>query len=430
MTVAAKHVDLLVVGAGPVGLLTATALADRGLEVALIDEDWRSAVHSYAALLHPRTLALLERFGLGGELTGLGQRIDTVAFYEDEERRAELSYAALGGNRGCALALPQSALEEVLAAGLARRGIGVAWNHRLAAFEVKNGTVRAWVDRLERVSGGYALAGTSRVVGASTTIGARCLIGADGHRSTVRRILGVPFEERAPGVVVGAFELAGPAVPHEVRVVVGEDGLGTLWPLPGDRCRWGFELPAEPAAVARASALRAPVLLGRRAWLVVRPEALALLLARRAPWFRSEVTELSWSVAVRFERRLADPVGRDPVWLVGDAAHTTVPFGAWSMNCGLHEAAELAERLADALTGGRRADVQDDWAERLAARWQTLLAPGSGFGAGAAAGPWVRRHGARIPECVPATGEDLERLLAQIGLVPAGQLNAVPTSRP
>jgi 2-polyprenyl-6-methoxyphenol hydroxylase-like FAD-dependent oxidoreductase len=421
----AKTVDVLVVGSGPVGLLTTAALADRGLEVALIDEDWRPAVHSYAALLHPHTLALLERFGLAGELTEHGQRIDAVALYEQKERRAELSFAALGGRWPCALAVPQSLLEETLAAGLARRGIEVAWNHRLAAFDVRDDRVLAWVDRLERVSGGYALAGTSRVVGASTTISARRLIGADGHRSTVRRILGAVFTEAGPGVVAGAFELAGPAFPHEVRVVVGGDGLGTLWPLPDGRCRWGFELPAEPAAVARASG--APVLLGRRAWLGVRPEALAVLLDRRAPWFRSEVRDLSWSVAVRFERRLAEPIGRDPVWLVGDAAHTTVPFGAWSMNCGLHEAAELVERLADALKQGRTAGL-DDWGAALAARWRALLTPGSGFGAGAAASAWVRRHGARVPECVPAAGQDLERLLGQIGLVPPGQSNAVPTS--
>jgi len=422
----ATNVDVLVVGAGPVGLLTAAALADRGLEVAVIDEDWRPAVHSYAALLHPHTLGLLERFGLAGKSAGLGERVETVAFYEGSERRAEVSFRALDGPRPHALAVPQSVLEETLTSSLALRGVEVAWNHRLATFDARGDRVVAWVDRLERVSGGYALAGTSRVVGSSTTISARCLVGADGHRSAVRRILGSTFEERAPGVVVGAFELSGVVAPHEVRVVVGEGAIGMLWPLPGGRCRWGFELPAEPAAVARAAGGQAPVLLGRRAWLAVRPEALAVLLERRAPWFPSQVSDLSWSVAVRFERRLAEPIGRDPVWLVGDAAHTTVPFGAWSMNCGLHEAVELAERLAEALRGGRPADPLDGWAAGLTTRWQTLLAPGSGFAAGASAIPWVRRHVARLPECLPAAGQDLERLLAQIGVLPSGESSGGP----
>lgn len=418
MRLPARDVDVLVVGAGPVGLLTAAILAGRGLEVALIDEDWRPAVHSYAALLHPETLALLDRLGLVGELSARGQRIGAVAFYDGSERRAELSLAALGGPRPHALAVPQSVLEEILLAHAAARGIEVAWNQRLAAFDVRGERVVAWIDRLERVSSGYALAGTSRVVGASATVSARCLIGADGHRSAVRRILGSTFTERAPGCVVGAFELAGAADPHEVRVAVADGAVSTLWPLPGGRCRWGFELPAEPAAVARASAGQAPVLLGRRAWLLVRREVLAALIERRAPWFPPGIAELSWSVAVRFDRRLAEPVGRAPVWLVGDAAHTTVPFGAWSMNCGLREAAELAERLADALGRGRPAGLED-WSAALAERWRRLLLPGSGFTGGAAASPWVRHHAARLPECVPATGQELERLLGQIGLVPA-----------
>lgn len=419
MTGPAKRVDALVVGAGPVGLLSASVLAGRGLEVALIDEDWRPAVHSYAALLHPDVLALLGRHGLAGELLARGRPIRTVAFYEGGERRAELSLTGLAGPGAGAMALPQSTLEEVLLAEAARRGVEVAWNHRLAAFDERPDGVVAWVDRLERVSGGYALAATSRVVGGSLTIRARWLVGADGHRSAVRRILGSTFAEAAPGRVVGAFELAAPAAAaDELRVVLDEQTVGTCWPLPDGRCRWGFGLPADAAAVARASAGRPPVLIGRRAWLTIRPGVLDALLARHAPWFPRGPVDLTWSVAVRFDRRLAEPVGRGTVWLVGDAAHVTVPFAAWSLNRGLAEAAELAERIAGQAGPGGPA-APDAWGARLVADWRQLLGPGAGFTAGPAASDWVRRHAARLPECVPAGGGDLDRALAQVGLVPA-----------
>jgi hypothetical protein len=87
---------------------------------------------------------------------------------------------------------------------------------------------------------------------------------------------------------------------------------------------------------------------------------------------------------------------------------------------------ELAERLAEALRGGRPADLLDGWAAGLTTRWRTLLTPGSGFAAGASATPWVCRHVARLPECVPAAGQDLERLLAQIGVLPSDESSGGP----
>ena len=416
----AKRVDVLVVGAGPVGLLSATLLAGHGLSVAVVDEDWRPAIHAYAALLHPDVAALLGRLGLDDELRSRGRGIATVAFYGGGERRAELRLEGSAGAAAPALAIPQSSLEELLLAAAARRGVEPAWNHRLAAFELRPDGVVAWVDRLERVSGGYALAGTSRAVGGSTTVHARWLVGADGHRSAVRRILGSAFAEAAPGCVVGAFEFATPVeTGDEVRVALDEGTIGTFWPLPDGRCRWGFELPADAAAVARASGGRPPVLLGRRAWLTIRPEVLDALLARRASWFPRRIADLTWSVAVRFDRRLAEPPGRGPVWLVGDAAHVTVPFGAWSLNRGLVEAAELAERIAGA-GGHDRPVALEEWCATLSARWRKLLGPGAGYSAGPAADDWVRRNAALLAGCVPAGGEELERALAQVGLVPTG----------
>ena len=70
-----EHTEVLVVGAGPVGMLTALLLAEADLDVMVIDKEWRTAGHSYACVLHPGTLTLLDRLGLAQQVMEQGGRI-------------------------------------------------------------------------------------------------------------------------------------------------------------------------------------------------------------------------------------------------------------------------------------------------------------------------------------------------------------------
>src|SRR5579871_2979666 len=98
--------EVLVVGAGPAGMLTALVLAGEGIRVKIIDKECRTATHSYACVLHPGTLQALEHVGLAEEITSLGRPIETVAFYEGESRQAEIRLSKLAGNFPYALVLP------------------------------------------------------------------------------------------------------------------------------------------------------------------------------------------------------------------------------------------------------------------------------------------------------------------------------------
>src|SRR5437870_12908186 len=103
--------EVLVVGAGPVGLLTAILLAERDIQVQIIDSEERTAARSYACALHPATFRMLDHLGLGAAVLEHGRRITKFAFYDGESRRAEINLSEFGGD---CLVMPQNVLEDIL----------------------------------------------------------------------------------------------------------------------------------------------------------------------------------------------------------------------------------------------------------------------------------------------------------------------------
>jgi 2-polyprenyl-6-methoxyphenol hydroxylase-like FAD-dependent oxidoreductase len=409
-----SRTDVLVVGAGPTGLLAALQLAEGGLSVEVIEEEWRPAGHSYALALHPRSLALLDRLGLAALAIGLGRRLDGVALFEGGDRRATLRFEAPEGF-AFLLALPQSALEDLIARRLAEHGVRVRWSHRLAGLDEAGDGVVARVHRLAKESGGYAVAHTEWVVERELTLGAAFVVGADGHRSLVRRALGTAFEETAPSQVFAVVECGGkPGL--EMRLVLDEASVSALWPLPGSRARWSFELEAPEVSADDRFKSRLTTQVGERYFPHLEEARVRELVRQRAPWFEPELRELGWSVEVRFERRLASSFGRGRVWLAGDAAHLTGPAGMQSMNAGLDEACDLASRLLRVVRGGEGQELLQSYGAERRAAWEFLLGRRGGLRPGPTTPSFAARNAARLLPCLPATGEDLGALAAQLGL--------------
>ena len=413
---ARKHeTEALVVGAGPVGMLAALALAERDVKVEVVDEEWRAAARSYALALHPASLELLDEAGLATELVEQGHRISRVAFYDRTERRAEVYPAELPRAFPFLLVLPQKALEAALERRLERHGVKVRWNHRLAGLSLDGDRPAATVERLAKESTGYSVATTVWVVEAETETTADFVLGTDGHRSAVRQALGAALEPIGQPELYAVFEFASDAADlDEVRVVLDEGATSVLWPLGGGRFRWSFQVDSSTVDVARPDKSRLAVQVGRNAYPFLSRDDLAGLIARRAPWFEGAIGDLEWSVAVRFERRLAASFGHGGAWLAGDSAHLAPPVGVHSMNGGLDEAHDLAARIARVLRRGSPRDLLEAYGRERRAGWRRLLE--GRVEAGPQAPDWVRQHAARIVPCLPGLGPDLDRLAAQLGL--------------
>jgi 3-(3-hydroxy-phenyl)propionate hydroxylase len=395
-----RHPDpeVLVVCAGPVGLVAALFLQQGGVRVDVVDMHQRTTQHSYALALHPRTLRILSEAGLSVGLIGGGRKLTKVAYYEGRERRAEIDFAALKSEHPYLLVLRQSVLERAAEEALRHQKVDVLWGHRLQSLNADEATPRAEVAELDQVAAGYPIARTEWVVARSETIRPAYVIGADGYDSAVRRMAGIEMEEHGAAQIFSVYEIeAEGELPAEVRVILDPDLTSVYWPLEAGRCRWGFQI--HDASEHEASTKR-----------------LDQLIAARAPWFTARPTAVYWSTLGLFESRVARSFGKGGVWLAGDAAHQAAPVAVLSMNSGLVEARELATRLARILRAGGETTLLQEFAAETHEAWKKLLGAGREVQARADADPWVREARARIAACIPASGDELEQLLGQIGL--------------
>jgi 2-polyprenyl-6-methoxyphenol hydroxylase-like FAD-dependent oxidoreductase len=392
--------EVLVVGAGPVGLVAAVFLQQYGVRVEIVDVSQRTTQHSYALALHPRTLRSLDEAGLSEGLIRAGRKVTKVAYYDGRERRAEIDYSALPSKHPYLLVTRQSMLERAAEQALRRQKLKVLWGHRLQALTVDGATIRAEVAKLDPVATGYPVARSEWVVARSETIRPAYVIGADGYDSAVRRMSGIEMAEHGAGQVFSVYEIeATGELPDDVRINLDPDLASVYWPLEEGRCRWGFEI--QDASRHDASM-----------------ERLEQLIAARAPWCTARPTQIYWSTLGLFERRLARRFGKGDVWLAGDAAHLAAPVGVHSMNSGLVEARELAARISRIQSAGAAPALLQEFGTETHEAWQRLLDPGR-VRALPEAVPWVRQTAPRILACLPASGDDVEPLLQQIGLTAA-----------
>jgi 2-polyprenyl-6-methoxyphenol hydroxylase-like FAD-dependent oxidoreductase len=395
-----RHPDpeVLVVGAGPVGLVAALFLQQHGVRVQIIDTHKRTNQHSYALAIHPRTLETLADAGIADQLVRAGRKVTTVAFYDGRQCRASVDYAALASKYPYLLVLRQSVLERTVEDALGRHQLHVRWGHRLQALSTDAATIHAEVATLDQVATGYPVARTDWVVARTETLRPAYVIGADGYDSSVRRMSGIEMDSHGPGHVFSIYEIeATGELPSEVRVMLDPELTSVYWPLEDGRCRFGFEIASESDHSATMDRLEE-------------------LIAERAPWCSARPAQLYWSTLALFEPRLARTFGSSGVWLAGDAAHQAAPVGVQSMNSGVFEARELATRLARILHAGAEPTLLDDFGAAMRDAWRAFLGGARSMGALPVADGWLRQHAGKIVGAIPASGADVDALLAQLGL--------------
>jgi 2-polyprenyl-6-methoxyphenol hydroxylase-like FAD-dependent oxidoreductase len=305
--------DVLIVGAGPVGLATAAALAGAGVDVTVVDRAATAAHTSRAAVVHAHTLEVLDRIGAAAPLVAAGIPAPRFTIRDRDRTLVPIAFDGLPTRYPYALMVPQSTTEAVL-------------HDRLVAA---GGRVRRGVEAVGLTGGTVTFAD-----GASIT--ARYVVAADGMHSTIRRLAGIGFGGPSSGGE--SFALADVKVdggPPRDEVVLYFSGAGMLvWaPLPDGTVRLVAavdDAPEQPDATYVQSLLdqRGPA---------------------RSP---ARVADVVWGSRFRVHHRVADTFRAGAVLLAGDAGHVHSPAGGQGMNLGLKDALALADALTEALRSG------------------------------------------------------------------------------
>lgn len=316
-------VDVLVAGAGPVGLTLALQAHALGASVRVVERrPWLSRP-SRALIVHPRTLEVLRPLGV----------VDAILAGADTAPRASLHAGTvvvpahladlgLDDTRYPHLTLVRQAhLEAVLAAALAGRGVAV--EHGTELVDGGPGT-------------GDGPAAVLCAAGENSQVRCRAIAGCDGRASTVRRLAGLARRETGyrQEILLADVTLSGDLPPGLVHVHAGRYGLSFLFPL-GERAPWRLLTTRPVSGPLGAEARVGPP--------PDRAELQALLDRSQIP---VRVTAVAWSTRLRLRHGVARTYRNGPLFLAGDAAHVHSPAGGLGMNIGIQDAINLGWKLA------------------------------------------------------------------------------------
>jgi pentachlorophenol monooxygenase len=331
--------DILIAGAGPIGLTAGIELARRGIPTRILDPLLEPPLYAKAVGVQPRTLEVFEGMGVLGAILDAAVRMRGQVVYVNGTKQSQLDLAVPDDVPFGFIAIPQYETERVLREELTRRGVTVERGLRVTGFTQDDDGVTATV------------AGDS----GERTIRAQYLIGADGAHSTVRKALGLTFEGGAfeEQYMLGDVEVdwslpAGYGLRSMHQVDGKTDDLLVCIPLPGHyRYRMSMLVPPELSAASTATDGVAHGFEGSR-----KPELadIQAVLDRLSPE-PTKARNLRWSSVFRISHRIVNSYGSGRAFVAGDAAHIHPPTGAQGMNTGIQDAHNLAWKLAVAVRG-------------------------------------------------------------------------------
>ena len=313
--------DVLIVGAGPTGLVLALWLTKIGIRVRIIDKVLAPGTTSRALAVQARTLELYRQLDLADAVIAKGRRGQAINMWVQGERKARVPLGAIGEGMTpypYLQVFPQDEHERLLIERLEALGVSVQRQRELVAFADDGTRINARIRTPE---------GVEEVCEASY------IVGCDGGHSTVRQQMGEDFPGGTYRQVfyVADIEGSGLAINGELNVALDEADFILVFPMSGaGRARLVGVVSDERAERAETLAFED----------VSRTAIDALKI---------QVSKVNWFSTYRVHHRVADHFRKGRAFLAGDAGHIHSPAGGQGMNTGIGDAINLAWKLATVL---------------------------------------------------------------------------------
>ncbi len=325
--------QVLVVGAGPVGLVAGAELARRGVRVRVIDKLTHPTDQSRAIAVHPRSLDMFDRMGIVDELVSTGIKAIAMQLYAGHTKLFRVPLGEVDSAFPFTLSTAQTETERVLNDHLESLGVTVDRGVELVALTQSEQDVHVTLRRDD---------------GSTEEVCASWVIGADGGHSVVRRMVGT----KLAGSFVGQrFLLADVDAEHQLdldamHTFFAPDGPVVVLPMADGRMRFLAE-------VHDAQFNTNPT-----------QDELQAILDRRIGGIR--VLRSHWLTGFEIHHARVPAYRWGRVFLAGDAAHIHSPAGGQGMNTGMQDAFNLAWKLAARINGEAGNTLLDSYeAERL-----------------------------------------------------------------
>ncbi|MCH9611797.1 MAG: 6-methylpretetramide 4-monooxygenase [Chlamydiia bacterium] len=304
-------VDVLIVGAGPTGLVLASELTRYGVSVRIIDKNKGPVKESRALATQARVLELFTFMGISDQLIEKGKPIDRMEIFSNGNRLGEILFDQLQTPYPYLLSLPQYELERVLVAHLERQGMSVDRETEMVEFAQSEDQVIAKLASGEEVS-------------------ARYLVGCDGAHSFVRKALGMGFAGKSFSETISIADV-------KVKWKLSHDHSHAFWQREGVFA--AIPLPKEDfyRLIFASDAIKGVEDVQQAVRGLVDEEAI--------------VSDEEWITCFKVNSRLVKEYRHKRVFLAGDAAHINSPVGGQGANAGCQDAYNLAWKLAFVLQG-------------------------------------------------------------------------------